>query len=160
MRSTREPRSVYSLTSSQNWQAHVRWTGPQIHQQLPDITLICAGMGTAGTMTGLGQYFKQAKPSVTRLGYVSGSLELYSETLTLCSKSLYCRRGSNSWTTIVRPPGACRLSLERISRRYRRGRLEGCVQSLVAALSGGTNLRSVIRLQSSRYVNDENSELN
>jgi cysteine synthase len=31
---------------------------------------MCAGMGTSGTMTGLGQYFKQAKPSVTRLGYV------------------------------------------------------------------------------------------
>jgi cysteine synthase len=56
------------LTASQNWQSHVQWTGPQIHQQLPGITLMCAGLGTAGTMTGLGQYFKQAKPLVTRLG--------------------------------------------------------------------------------------------
>ncbi|KAH8731929.1 tryptophan synthase beta subunit-like PLP-dependent enzyme [Phaeosphaeriaceae sp. PMI808] len=51
-----------------NWQSHVKWTGPQIHKQLPDISLVCAGMGTAGTMTGLGQYFKHAKPSVKRLG--------------------------------------------------------------------------------------------
>lgn len=51
-----------------NWQSHVRWTGPQIHKQLPGINLLCAGMGTSGTMTGLGQYFKDAKPSVTRLG--------------------------------------------------------------------------------------------
>ncbi|KAF2826886.1 cysteine synthase-like protein B [Ophiobolus disseminans] len=51
-----------------NWQSHVKWTGPQIHKQLPGIDIICAGMGTAGTMTGLGQYFKQAKPSVKRLG--------------------------------------------------------------------------------------------
>ncbi|KAL5115630.1 hypothetical protein ACEQ8H_006517 [Pleosporales sp. CAS-2024a] len=51
-----------------NWQAHVRWTGPQIHRQLPNIDVLCAGMGTSGTMTGLGQYFKQAKPSVRRLG--------------------------------------------------------------------------------------------
>ncbi|CAN9227118.1 unnamed protein product [Alternaria alternata] len=32
------------------------------------ISLMCAGMGTSGTMTGLGQYFKSAKPSVIRLG--------------------------------------------------------------------------------------------
>ncbi|KAL7624931.1 hypothetical protein AAE478_004145 [Parahypoxylon ruwenzoriense] len=51
-----------------NWKAHVRWTGPQILTQLPEINLICAGMGTSGTMTGLGTYFKEAKPSVFRLG--------------------------------------------------------------------------------------------
>ncbi|PHH62157.1 hypothetical protein CDD81_7531 [Ophiocordyceps australis] len=51
-----------------NWKAHVKWTGPQILRQLPEITLICAGMGTSGTMTGLGTYFKDAKPSVFRLG--------------------------------------------------------------------------------------------
>lgn len=51
-----------------NWGAHVRWTGPQILKQLPEINIICAGMGTSGTMTGLGTYFKEAKPSVLRLG--------------------------------------------------------------------------------------------
>ncbi|EEH23453.1 hypothetical protein PABG_05664 [Paracoccidioides brasiliensis Pb03] len=51
-----------------NWKAHIRWTGPQILKQLPQINVICAGMGTSGTMTGLGTYFKQAKPSVFRLG--------------------------------------------------------------------------------------------
>ncbi|RBR11659.1 uncharacterized protein FIESC28_08886 [Fusarium coffeatum] len=51
-----------------NWNAHVMWTGPQIHAQLPEINLICAGMGTSGTMTGLGTYFKESKPSVYRLG--------------------------------------------------------------------------------------------
>ncbi|KAF7518237.1 hypothetical protein G7054_g13531 [Neopestalotiopsis clavispora] len=51
-----------------NWKAHVRWTGPQIHEQLPEINVICAGMGTSGTMSGLGTYFKEKKPSVFRLG--------------------------------------------------------------------------------------------
>lgn len=51
-----------------NWQAHIRWTGPQIFKQLPEINVLCAGMGTSGTMTGLGTYFKEAKPSVLRLG--------------------------------------------------------------------------------------------
>lgn len=56
-----------------NWKSHVRWTGPQILKQLPEITLICAGMGTSGTMTGLGTYFKEAKPSVFRLGVVTAA---------------------------------------------------------------------------------------
>lgn len=51
-----------------NWQSHIKWTGPQILKQLPDISIICAGMGTSGTMTGLGTFFKQNKPSVFRLG--------------------------------------------------------------------------------------------
>ena len=51
-----------------NWQAHIRWTGPQIFNQLPEINVLCAGMGTSGTMTGLGTYFKDVKPSVLRLG--------------------------------------------------------------------------------------------
>ncbi|RWA08274.1 hypothetical protein EKO27_g6835 [Xylaria grammica] len=56
-----------------NWKSHVRWTGPQILKQLPEITVICAGMGTSGTITGLGKYFKAAKPSVFRLGVVTAA---------------------------------------------------------------------------------------
>ncbi|KAI0977599.1 tryptophan synthase beta subunit-like PLP-dependent enzyme [Xylaria arbuscula] len=56
-----------------NWKSHIRWTGPQILKQLPEITLICAGMGTSGTITGLGTYFKDAKPSVFRLGVVTAA---------------------------------------------------------------------------------------
>ncbi|KAJ5412010.1 uncharacterized protein N7487_006369 [Penicillium crustosum] len=54
--------------NNNNWQSHIRWTGPQIFKQLPEITVLCAGMGTSGTMTGLGTYFKDVKPSVYRLG--------------------------------------------------------------------------------------------
>ncbi|KAI1283514.1 tryptophan synthase beta subunit-like PLP-dependent enzyme [Xylaria sp. FL0933] len=56
-----------------NWKSHIRWTGPQILKQLPEINLICAGMGTSGTITGLGTYFKAAKPSVIRLGVVTAA---------------------------------------------------------------------------------------
>ncbi|KAK3290229.1 tryptophan synthase beta subunit-like PLP-dependent enzyme [Chaetomium fimeti] len=51
-----------------NWKSHIRWTGPQILRQLPEINVLCAGMGTSGTMTGLGTYFKKAKPTVFRVG--------------------------------------------------------------------------------------------
>ncbi|KAL1636997.1 hypothetical protein SLS58_009523 [Diplodia intermedia] len=56
-----------------NWQAHYKWTGPQILKQLPHISVLCAGMGTSGTMTGMGTYFKDAKPSVVRVGYGVGN---------------------------------------------------------------------------------------
>lgn len=45
----------------------MRWTAPQIHKQLPDINVIAASMGTSGTMTGLGTYFKDAKADVFRI---------------------------------------------------------------------------------------------
>ncbi|KAI1317768.1 tryptophan synthase beta subunit-like PLP-dependent enzyme [Xylariaceae sp. FL0255] len=51
-----------------NWRSHIRWTGPQTLKQLPEINVICAGMGTSGTITGLGTFFKMNKPSVLRLG--------------------------------------------------------------------------------------------
>ncbi|KAK4494255.1 hypothetical protein PRZ48_014553 [Zasmidium cellare] len=51
-----------------NWQAHVKWTGPQIMKQLPEISVLAVGMGTSGTATGLGHYFATAKPSCFRLG--------------------------------------------------------------------------------------------
>ncbi|KAG9233284.1 tryptophan synthase beta subunit-like PLP-dependent enzyme [Amylocarpus encephaloides] len=51
-----------------NWQAHTKWTAPQILHQLPQIGMVCAGMGTAGTLTGIGTFFKSQKPSVKVIG--------------------------------------------------------------------------------------------
>lgn len=51
-----------------NWRAHYRWTGPQLLRQLPAINVVCAGMGTSGTMTGIGKYMRDNKPACVRLG--------------------------------------------------------------------------------------------
>lgn len=51
-----------------NWNAHRRWTGPQLLAQLPSMSVLCAGMGTAGTLTGTATYMKETKPSVTCVG--------------------------------------------------------------------------------------------
>ena len=53
-----------------NWGSHYKWTGPQILKQLPDLNVMCAGVGTSGTMTGIGKYLGEAKPTVVRVGYV------------------------------------------------------------------------------------------
>ncbi|KAJ5714407.1 cysteine synthase-like protein B [Penicillium malachiteum] len=51
-----------------NPDAHVRWTGPQLLKQLPEINIFCTGMGSAGCVTGVGTFLKQEKPSVTVVG--------------------------------------------------------------------------------------------
>ncbi len=48
-----------------NWQAHYKTTGPEIWQQTAHrITHFVAGLGTTGTMMGVGRYLKEVSPGV------------------------------------------------------------------------------------------------
>ncbi|RDB18452.1 Cysteine synthase B [Hypsizygus marmoreus] len=58
-------------SNPENYRAHMRWTGPQIYAQLPDISVFAASIGTAGTMTGTSLYLKKVKPSVVGLGVLT-----------------------------------------------------------------------------------------
>ncbi|TGZ80668.1 cysteine synthase B [Ascodesmis nigricans] len=51
-----------------NPKAHSRWTGPQLLKQLPHLNVLAAGLGTSGTLTGIGTYLKATKPSVHIVG--------------------------------------------------------------------------------------------
>jgi cysteine synthase B len=52
-----------------NWQAHYHTTGPEIfHQTEGSITHFVAGMGTSGTMTGVGRYLKHYNPEIRLIG--------------------------------------------------------------------------------------------
>ncbi|KAJ7921388.1 tryptophan synthase beta subunit-like PLP-dependent enzyme [Mycena leptocephala] len=55
-------------SNPENYESHMRWTGPQIMKQLPSISVFAASIGTSGTMTGMGLYLKSVKPSVARVG--------------------------------------------------------------------------------------------
>ena len=44
--------------------AHLTGTGPEILRDVPDITHFVAGLGTSGTLMGVGYYLKEHKPSV------------------------------------------------------------------------------------------------
>jgi cysteine synthase B len=49
-----------------NWQAHYKTTGPEIWEQTERrVTHFIAGMGTTGTMMGVGRYLRHVKPDVT-----------------------------------------------------------------------------------------------
>jgi len=52
-----------------NWMAHFESTGPEITQQTGGcLTHFVAGMGTSGTITGVGRYFSQYGPKIEIVG--------------------------------------------------------------------------------------------
>jgi cysteine synthase len=47
-----------------NPQAHYEGTGPEIWRDCPEITHFVAGLGTAGTLMGVGRYLKERNPAI------------------------------------------------------------------------------------------------
>ena len=45
-----------------NPRAHEQFTGPEILDQVPDIDVFVAGLGTGGTLTGVGRFLKGVRP--------------------------------------------------------------------------------------------------
>ena len=50
--------------SPANPAAHMATTGPEIFRDCPEVSHFVAGLGTSGTLIGVGQYLKSVKPSV------------------------------------------------------------------------------------------------
>ena len=44
--------------------AHAATTGPEIFRQLPDVRIFVAGVGTGGTITGVGKFLKSQNPEI------------------------------------------------------------------------------------------------
>ena len=55
---------LYQYGNPANADAHFRTTGPEILRDLPSVTHFVAGLGTTGTLVGVGRYLKQNKPDV------------------------------------------------------------------------------------------------
>lgn len=60
------PNSLYidQYNNLSNREYHYQRTGPEILTQMPDIDVFVAGIGTGGTITGIGKYLKENKPGV------------------------------------------------------------------------------------------------
>jgi [CysO sulfur-carrier protein]-thiocarboxylate-dependent cysteine synthase len=55
---------LYQYANNANPQAHYDGTGPEILRDAPDITHFVAGLGTSGTLMGVGTFLKEQKPDV------------------------------------------------------------------------------------------------
>jgi cysteine synthase B len=55
---------LYQYANPANPMAHYTTTGPEILRDCPEITHFVAGLGTSGTLMGVGRYLKEHKPDV------------------------------------------------------------------------------------------------
>jgi len=55
---------LYQYGNAENTQAHYATTGPEILEDLPTITHFVAGLGTTGTLMGVGRYLREKAPGV------------------------------------------------------------------------------------------------
>jgi [CysO sulfur-carrier protein]-thiocarboxylate-dependent cysteine synthase len=55
---------LYQYGNPANAAAHYRGTGPELLKDLPTITHFVGGLGTTGTLVGVGRYLHEAKPGV------------------------------------------------------------------------------------------------
>ena len=63
---TETPNALYidQYNNLANREYHYTHTGPEILNQMPNIDVFMAGIGTGGTITGTGKYLKEQKPGV------------------------------------------------------------------------------------------------
>ena len=57
-------RFLFQYGNPANPLAHYEGTGPEILRDCPEIDVFCAGLGTSGTLMGVGRYLKEHKPDV------------------------------------------------------------------------------------------------
>jgi cysteine synthase B len=55
---------LYQYANPANPRAHYERTGPEILADVPEITHFVAGLGTSGTLMGVGRYLKEQRPQV------------------------------------------------------------------------------------------------
>jgi [CysO sulfur-carrier protein]-thiocarboxylate-dependent cysteine synthase len=55
---------LYQYGNPANAEAHYLTTGPEILEDLPEVTHVVAGLGTTGTLMGIGRFFGDKKPEV------------------------------------------------------------------------------------------------
>ncbi|HEY9290127.1 MAG TPA: cysteine synthase [Microlunatus sp.] len=55
---------LYQYGNPANAEAHYLGTGPEILEDLPEVTHVVAGLGTTGTLMGIGRFMAEKKPAV------------------------------------------------------------------------------------------------
>ncbi|GAA3217806.1 PLP-dependent cysteine synthase family protein [Nonomuraea helvata] len=55
---------LYQYGNPANWRSHYESTGPEILEDLPTLTHFVAGLGTTGTLMGVGRFLRERVPGV------------------------------------------------------------------------------------------------
>lgn len=60
------PNSLYmdQYNNLANRECHYKTTGPEIYEQMPEIDVLVAGIGTGGTICGCGKFLKEKNPNI------------------------------------------------------------------------------------------------
>lgn len=108
-----DPRSYYSVSKKladtipnsfyvnqydnlENRNTHYNWTAPEMYEQTKgDFDTFIAGVGTGGTISGCGRYFKEKMPNVEIVGVdcVGSIIAHYYETGEMCEAQSYVLEG-------------------------------------------------------------------
>ncbi|MEV4183852.1 PLP-dependent cysteine synthase family protein [Streptosporangium canum] len=55
---------LYQYGNPANWRSHYETTGPELLEDLPSVTHFVAGLGTTGTLMGVGRFLRERVPGV------------------------------------------------------------------------------------------------
>ncbi len=67
---------LFQYGNPANPDVHYRTTGPEILRDCPEVTAFCAGLGTSGTLMGVGRYLKEQNPEISVIAVEPPSGEL------------------------------------------------------------------------------------
>ncbi len=139
---------LYQYGNDANPRAHYEGTGPEIWRDCPEITHFVAGLGTSGTLMGVGRYLKEQNPDIKVMaveppvgeaveglrnldeGFIPPVYEMWHGTELLDGKRIVRPRESLEWTRRMADvgvfsgisAGAALAGAARVAERDRRGR--------------------------------------
>ena len=128
-----------------NPQVHYMTTGPEIFDDTDgEVDIFVAGVGTGGTITGVGRYLKGKKPGVTVVGVEPASSPLL-------TKGVAGPHGIQGIGANFVPSVLDRSVIDEImsvedEEAYAAGRMMGCREGVLAGISGGACLHAAIEL--------------
>jgi len=128
-----------------NPQVHYMTTGPEIFDDTDgEVDIFVAGVGTGGTITGVGRYLKEKKPGVTVVGVEPAASPLL-------TKGVAGPHGLQGIGANFVPSVLDRSVIDEImpvedEEAYAAGRMIGCREGVLIGISGGACLHAAIQL--------------
>ena len=128
-----------------NPQVHYMTTGPEIFDDTDgEVDIFVAGVGTGGTITGVGRCLKEKKPGVTVVGVEPASSPLL-------TKGVAGPHGIQGIGANFVPSVLDRSVIDEImpvedEEAYAAGRMIGCREGVLAGISGGAAIHAAIEL--------------